>query len=154
MILRLDALLAGAAGAVTTNVLHEIVRRRVARAPRVDLLGMQALAKSAEALGASPPRGRALYLATLAGDLASNTAYFALVGTGGRAKGAQIGLGMALGAIGGAGAVVLPRPLGLTTAATARTRTTSLLTIALYTAGGCVAGVVARALAPGDAPGS
>ncbi|GAC1301106.1 MAG: hypothetical protein NVSMB19_08860 [Vulcanimicrobiaceae bacterium] len=149
--IRTDALVAGAAGAVTTNVLHEIVRRVRSDAPRVDLLGMQALAKSADALGAPPPRGRALYLATLAGDLASNTVYFALAGTGGRSKGAQIGLGIALGAIAGAGAVVLPRPLGLTTTTTARTRTTSLLTIALYTAGGCVAGVVARALASGDA---
>ncbi|GAC1307312.1 MAG: hypothetical protein NVSMB21_11110 [Vulcanimicrobiaceae bacterium] len=143
------ALLAGATGAVATNLLHEIVRRRRDDAPRVDLLGMQALAKSADAGGFTPPRGRALYLATLAGDLCSNTAYFALVGAAGAAR-RRVAAGIALGALGGVGAVLLPRPLGLATGPTARTRTTALTTVALYAAGGCVAGTVARALHRSD----
>ncbi len=148
--IRTDALVAGAAGALTTNVLHELIRRMRSDAPRVDLLGMQALAKASEAAGAPVPRGGALYLTTLAGDLASNTAYFALVATAQRSKGAQIAVGTALGVVAGIGAVVLPRPLGLTTATTSRTPATALLTIALYTAGGFVAGAVARRLATDD----
>lgn len=148
--IRMDALAAGAAGALTTNVLHEIVRRMRKDAPRVDLLGMQALAKSSEVAGANAPRGRALYLSTLVGDLASNTAYFALAGSGQRTKGAQLAAGAALGVIAGIGAVVLPRPLGLSTATTSRTPAMAALTIALYTAGGLAAGAVARRLARED----
>jgi hypothetical protein len=45
------ALVAGAAGALTTNVLHELLRRGMRPdTPRVDLLGMQAVAKVLAAL--------------------------------------------------------------------------------------------------------
>jgi len=81
------AAIVGATGAVTTNVLHEIIRRVAANAPHVDLLGMQALARAVDAAGATPPRrhaamrprGRSLYALTLAGDLLSNGAYYALI---------------------------------------------------------------------------
>ncbi len=53
------AAIVGATGAVTTNVLHEIIRRVAANAPHVDLLGMQALARAVDAAGATPPRRHA-----------------------------------------------------------------------------------------------
>ncbi len=74
------AIAAGAAGAGTTTILHELTRRVAPAAPRVDLLGMQALARLLRAAGTTPPTGDALYNLTLAGDLASNTAYFGAVG--------------------------------------------------------------------------
>jgi len=56
--------------------------------------------------------------------------------------------GALLGLAGGIGAVVLPRPLGLTPNPTSRTLRTSLLTVALYTAGGLAAAGVAAARLP------
>lgn len=83
-----NALVAGAVGAVTTNVLHELVRRGVPAAPRVDLLGMQALAKLV-ATRAKPPAGKALYAQTMTADLLSNSAYFSLIGLAPRARAVQ-----------------------------------------------------------------
>jgi hypothetical protein len=105
---------------------------------------MQALAHLLRAGGASPPAGRALYNWTLAGDLASNAAYFGAVGAGSRER--SVALGAALGIAAGAGAVLLPPYLGLSGATTGRTSATAALTVALYTAGGLVAGTIYRAL--------
>ncbi len=138
-----DAIVCGAAGAVTTNALHELVRRAVPNAPRVDLLGMQALSKTVTAAGAPAPRGRRLYLLTLAGDLVSNAAYFALVGVAGRSGRRSFATGAGLGVVAGLGAVLLPRPLGLAPSTTARSFATALLTVALYTAGGLAAAAAA-----------
>lgn len=136
-----NALVAGAVGAVTTNLLHELVRRTVPAAPRVDLLGMQAYAKLV-ASRKRPPVGRALYARTLAADLLSNTAYFSLAGAGSRDG--TVARGLLAGALAGIGAVVLPRPLGLSAATTGRTALTKALTVGLYTAGGLAAGIAAR----------
>lgn len=133
---------AGAVGALTTTLLHEITRRLLSDAPRVDLLGMQALARGLQAAGLPTPGGRPLYALTLAGDLVSNTAYFALVGVGSRGKAPLVGL--ALGVAGGVGAVYLPQYLGLNAQLTTRTGRTGLLTVALYTAGGLATGLTAR----------
>jgi hypothetical protein len=128
---------AGAAGALTTNLLHEVVRRSIPDAPRVDLLGMQALSGGLNALGMESPKGRALYNATLASDLISNTAYFACAATG---KNAVL-TGMLLGVLAGVGAVVLPEPMQLDPGTTSRTPATALLSVLLYTAGGIAAGI-------------
>lgn len=145
------AIAAGAAGAAATTLLHELTRRLTPDAPRVDLLGMQALARLLRATGTAPPAGDALYTLTLAGDLASNTAYFGVVGAGPRER--AVALGAALGLVAGAGAVLLPPYLGLSGATTERTRATAALTVALYTAGGLVAGAVYRALPDRGAQG-
>jgi hypothetical protein len=136
------ALAAGALGAITTNGLHEIVRRAMPNAPRLDVLGMQALAKFVARGGGSPPTGRTLYGLTLAGDLASNAAYYALVGLVPRTYAVRMGL--LLGAASGIGAVCLPPSMGLDAKPTARTPATRIATIALYTAGGLTAGLVRR----------
>ena len=145
------AMAAGAAGAGATTILHELTRRLTPDAPRVDLLGMQALARLLRATGTAPPAGDALYTLTLAGDLASNTAYFGVVGAGPRER--AVALGAALGLVAGAGAVLLPPSLGLSGATTGRTRATAALTVALYTAGGLVAGAAYRALPDRGAQG-
>lgn len=133
------AVVAGAVGAVTTTLLHELSRWLLPDAPRVDLLGMQALARGLHAAGLAAPGGRTLYALTLAGDLVSNTAYFSLVGASPRARAPLAGL--ALGVAAGLGAVYLPPVLGLNAQLTTRTRTTGLLTVALYTVGGLAAGL-------------
>ena len=95
------AIAAGAAGASATTILHEVTRRIAPAAPRVDLLGMQALARLLRAAGMTPPAGDALFNWTLAGDLASNTAYFGAVGAEPRER--AVPLGAALGLAAGAG---------------------------------------------------
>jgi hypothetical protein len=133
------AMTAGAAGALTTNVLHELTRRTASNAPRVDLLGMQALAKGCDLVGLAAPKGDALYRATLAGDLLSNGVYFAAVAL---APSRSLAAGFLLGAAAGIGAVALPGPLRLSSEPTARTAATAVLTVLLYTAGGLAAGLL------------
>jgi len=138
------AMAAGAVGASATTLLHELTRRLTPDAPRVDLLGMQALAGLLRAAGVDPPTGGALYNLTLAGDLVSNTAYFGLASVGPRDTTAAVGV--VLGIAAGLGAVYLPRRLGLSRLPTERTGRTAALTIALYTTGGIAAGMAYRAL--------
>jgi hypothetical protein len=136
-----NALAAGFIGAATTNVLHEAVRRTVPNAPRVDLLGMQALSKML-GLGMRAPSGDALYAATLVGDLLSNSAYFASVRLAPRRHAVKCGL--LLGLLAGIGAITLPGPLGLNEEMTARTEATKWLTVTLYSAGGLATGLAFR----------
>lgn len=142
----LKAAAAGTVGAVATNVAHELTRRIVPNAPRVDVLGMQALAKALTASVDTTPTGDALYRVTLVGDLVSNSAYFSAVGLGGSNA---VAVGIGLGVLAGLGAVVLPPRLGLDEKPTARTPTTEVLTVALYTAGGLAAGLTYQAIDAG-----
>jgi len=136
--------LAGGVGAITTTLLHELLRRLSPDAPRVDLLGMQAVARLLHGAGLRPPAHGPLYTLTLLGDLVSNTAYFSLVGAAPRATGVVVG--GALGAAAGVGAVYLPPYLSLSSRPTGRTRTTGAITVALYTGGGLAAGLTYHAL--------
>src|SRR5215207_9702288 len=104
-------LLGGLIGAVTLNVLHELYRRIDPRAPRIDLVGKEALTKTVEATGHSAPRGKKLYLATLVGDILSNSVYYAVIGQS-RHKNLLL-RGAALGLAAGVGALKLSEPFGL-----------------------------------------
>jgi hypothetical protein len=147
----LKALGSGLAGAVALTAIHETVRRVSPDAPRMDVLGMRAIAKSLRAAGEEPPDRDTLFGITLAGDVASNSLYYALVGLGDPRKAAA--RGALLGLAAGLGAVLLPGPLGLGTDASARTRGTRLMTVAWYTAGGLVAGAAMQSLS-GDEGGA
>ncbi len=142
------ALAAGLAGAVTVTVLNEGARRLVPHAPRIEVIGERALSGSLEAAGLRSPRGASLYRWTLAGDLLSNSLYYALVGAGD----ARLSLrrGGSLGFAAGLGAVLLPRPLGLGRQPGARAPVTPLLTMAWYLAGGLVSAATYRRLGPTD----
>lgn len=132
------SLVGGLAGAAALTVTHEVLRHTVPNAPRMDLLGERSLNKILKTVGVRPLRGMPLFEATMAGDLLSNAATYALVGCGPKApvKGAV------LGALLGLGAVFLPGPLGLGRAPSRRTHATEVMTIGLYTLGGLVAGLV------------
>ena len=148
----LKALGSGLAGALALTAIHETVRRVSPDAPRMDVLGMRAIAKSLRAAGEEPPDDDTLFNVTLAGDVVSNSLYYALVGFGDPRR--AVARGAALGLAAGLGAVLLPGPLGLGTDASARTRETQLMTVAWYTAGGLVAGAAMQSLADdGDARG-
>jgi len=134
---------AGIAGAASVNVAHEVTRQITPRAPRVDVIGMRALASMCTAAGFDPPEH--LRTATLAGDMATNSLYYSLVALGG-AKGA-VAAGGALGALGGIAGLVLPPRMNLGDAEVNRTPATQAMTIAFYLAGGLVAGLTYRLLA-------
>jgi hypothetical protein len=133
----LRALGSGFIGACALTVLHETVRQFVPDAPRVDVLGKRAIAKSLRAMNQEPPSDETLYNLSLVGDIVSNSLYYSLVGMGARRNALLRGALLGLGA--GIGAVVLPEPLGLGSGPTARTPASQALTVAWYVTGGLAA---------------
>ncbi len=139
------ALAAGVTGAAVVTALNEAGRRLVPQSPRMDLIGGRAVAKTAGALGLRRPEHKERYRISLAGDLLSNSAYYALAAAGGRRS---IPAGGAIGLAAGAGAAWLPKPLGLGRQPDARGALTPALTVTWYTLAGLAAGAVARLLGP------
>jgi len=138
------ALGSGLAGATATTLIHETVKRLAPNAPRMDLLGMNALSKVLKSTDHNVPGRTKLYGWTLAGDLVSNSLYYSLAGIG-KKKGALLRGGL-LGLAAGVGAVLLPKPLGLNEDYSNRTTSTKLMTIGLYLAGGLITAAVLRAI--------
>ena len=138
------ALTGGIAGACALTLLHETVRRSDPDAPRIDLLGMDALSKMMKAGDIEPPDNTTLFTLTMAGDLLSNSLYYSLAGFGSDKQVWLRGILLGLGA--GLGAVYLPAPLGLKEAPSNRTVRTKAMTVAWYLAGGLVASAVMSSL--------
>ncbi|MFB9861838.1 hypothetical protein [Rufibacter immobilis] len=132
--------LSGLAGAVAVTLVHESVRRFYPNAPRMDILGMRAIAKGLRYVGQTPPPRDQLHTWSLVGDIISNGLYYSLTGGGKKA----IWRGTILGALAGVGGVALPGPMGLGTAPSNRTKQTQALTIGYYLLAGVVAGGVAK----------
>jgi hypothetical protein len=139
------ALASGAAGALALTAVHQLARQRVRMAPRMDVLGMRAIARGMHRLNRRPPTGRRLYRATLAADLFSNTAYYAAVALAGRQA---LRAGAALGVAAGLGALVVPPIIGLDRPPYAHAWSNRLMTVAWYTLGGLVAGRMYQELHP------
>lgn len=140
----LSAIGGGIAGAVALTLLHETVRRFDTDAPRMDLLGMEAIAKALDSADANIPEEDKLFKITMAGDIISNSIYYSLAGVGSEDR--AILRGAILGLVAGLGAVYLPRPLGLDESRSNRTANTKWMTVALYSFGGAVAGVVSKVM--------
>jgi hypothetical protein len=136
------ALSSGLAGASALTLLHEVVRRVNPDAPRMDLLGMQAIAKLIKGAGETPPKADTLHTWALAGDLVSNALYYSLTGLGKSKQPLLRGSLLGLGA--GLGAVLLPKSLGLDEEASNRTPATQAMTVAWYVVGGLAAAAVFR----------
>jgi hypothetical protein len=137
-----EAVLSGAAGAVFLTGLHETARQIMPHAPRVDVLGMRAIAKSLRAVDQTPPQSDQLYWLAMVGDLVSNSLYYSVVGWG-----ASSGIwrrGILLGAAAGLGAVFLPRPMGLGRQPDQQTPATQIMTFMWYFLGGIVAAATAQ----------
>lgn len=140
----LYALEGGVAGAAALTLIHETVKKAVPNAPRMDLLGMNAMAKGLKVIGARTPRERELYGWSLTGDLLSNTIFYSFAGIGKKEN--ALVKGAALGLAAGLGAVLLPKPLGLNEEASNRTIETKIMTVGLYVIGGLVAAGVMKLL--------
>ncbi|WP_299708921.1 hypothetical protein [uncultured Pontibacter sp.] len=140
------ALVSGLAGAVALTIAHETLRRLVPEAPRMDVLGMRAISKAMKKAGAQPPAGSSLRAWAMVADVVSNSMYYSLVGV---CKDTWL-RGSLLGAGAGAGAVLLPGPMGLGSDPSNRTNSTRAMTVGLYLMGGLVAAGVGSALACND----
>lgn len=135
----------GLAGACILTLIHETVRRIDPDAPRMDLLSMEAIAKTMNAVGLTPPAEDRLHTIALLGDIVSNSMYYSMVGDGDDRGVWWRGAGLGLSA--GLGAILSPPRLGLDSKPSRRTTKTKLLTILWYLAGGPAAAATARLLA-------
>jgi hypothetical protein len=95
-------------------------------------------------------RGKALEREALVGDLVANGLFYALLARA-RPRTAPWS-GLALGLAAGLGALLLPQRMGLGRRPAHARRSTALLTVAWYAAGGLAAGLAARALARAPTP--
>lgn len=137
-------LLGGLAGALALNLLHETYKQLDDKAPRIDLVGEEALSNTVKSLGKKPPSGNSLYAATLGADILSNALYYSVIGFGDKKN--IMRRATVLGIAAGAGALMLTKPLGLSDAPVTRTGRTRLLTVAWYFTGAMVAAYTIRAL--------
>ena len=132
----------GLAGACALTLLHELVKRIDSEAPRMDLMGMQAVKKGIRKAEQPMPDDKSVYRIAMVGDLITNTIYYSLGVAGKRKyiwpKGALTGI------TAGLGAVFLPKSLGLNPAYSSRTLKTKAFTTGLYLIGGLVASAVAK----------
>lgn len=140
----LTNIIGGLAGAVALNLLHETVKRLDPDAPRIDLVGAAGMNKLMERAGEQPLEGNALYAATLAGDIVTNTLYYSTIGAGNRRHLVRRGITVGLSA--GLGALVLTRKMGFDDTPITRTNKTKLMTVGYYIFGGVVAGATIKAL--------
>lgn len=125
------ALGAGLAGTLLVTAVQKLVAG-APDAPRMDRIGMRALAGSRLALGLPVPPARRLHREALAGDLVANSLYYGLLA--GRAR-HPWRRGLAIGLLAGIGGALLPQRIGLAGRRHARPRTQAA-TVALYTLGG------------------
>jgi hypothetical protein len=140
------AAVSGLVGAAVVTGINESARRLMPeKAPRMEILGMRALAKGLDAVDQEIPPRRELIKIALAGDVLGNTAYYSLVGLA-RPESA-VATGAALGLAAGIGGVLLPEPLGLGSAPSGRSPETMAMTVAWYTVAGVAAGLAYRFLA-------
>ncbi|KAA8481881.1 hypothetical protein BDE36_4014 [Arcticibacter tournemirensis] len=139
----LSAIGGGLAGAIAVTLIHEIVKRVESDAPRMDLLGMDALSKILKHSDQPVPESDTLFKATLAGDIISNAAYYSFAVASNKKIWTR---GSLLGLAAGIGAVVLPKYLGLNPVYSNKTAKTKVITTSLYLAGGIIASAVAKSL--------
>ncbi len=142
---QLNALGGGLAGAVAVTLIHETVKRIVPNAPRMDLLGMNAISKGLEAAHLKKPHETRLFVMAMAADIFTNALYYSLAGMG-KEKNIWVKSSM-LGLAAGIGALVLPRPLGLPERHSNKTTSTKIMTVGLYVTGAIITSTVIKLLA-------
>jgi hypothetical protein len=127
----------------TVTALNELGRRVIPGAPRAEKLGARSVRKLARRVGRRPSKREAYWWA-LGGEAASNGLYYALAAAYPR----PLAAGGLLGALAGAGAVLLPPRLGLGSRPTRRSGRTAAMAFGWYLAAGLAAGLVASRLRP------
>lgn len=138
------SIVGGLAGSAALTILHEVLKKFDAKAPRMDLLGMMALSKIIRGAGKRAPAKNKLYAYTMAGDLLSNALFYSLAGMGKQKTILQ--KGAALGIAAGLGAIFLPKPLHLNEEYSNRTKHTQVMTVGYYLIGALVAAALIKRL--------
>jgi hypothetical protein len=139
----LDGIIGGLAGAISVTLLHELIRTFYAGAPRLDQLGEQATAKLIKSTGQHPPDEEKLYAPALGADVAANTLYYGIAAANAKHP---VRTATLMGLTAGLGAISLPSKLGLNNDYSAGTPERKLITLALYTIGGIIAGTVVKTM--------
>lgn len=138
----------GLIGSVILTALHEIIRKQVPKAPRLDLLGTQVLEKALAKTGRRRKRRfrkqKDLRNWAMVGDILSNALYYSWIYSPSRQR--SWGKSLLLGTAAGLGAVLLPEPLHLNKKATNRSGKTKMMTVGLYLIGALAAAAVQNAL--------
>ena len=137
-------LIAGFAGALALNILHESLKHKSKDMPRIDILGEKALQKALGYFGTEIDTHDNLYKATLAGDLVSNTIYYSMIGSGGGKYIWPKAIFMGLSA--GVAAVKLPEPMGLNPKPVAKNEQVIMLTVGYYVIGAMITALVLKSL--------
>ena len=147
----LDPILAGLAGAVAMTLIHEVARRIIPEAPRLDSLGRRALARLVHAAGRPTPDYDNLQAIALAGDVVFNAGLFAAVLAAGPPTSAPA-RGALVGALAGLATLGLPPVLGIGPEPDDLPLSTQAMTLGLYSGGGLVAGLAYRRFGRGGTP--
>jgi hypothetical protein len=139
--MNVPSLVGGLAGAGTLTLLNETVRRFDSEAPRLDLLGRNAVAKILKSSSVKAlPVFDSFMPAAVAGDLISNSLYYAMAQAPTKketyVRGALLGIGAGLGA------VTLAKPLGIDPTIGQQPLKTKALTVAWYLIGGLAAAAI------------
>lgn len=130
-------IIAGLGGAIALNLLHETLKKKDNDAPRLDLVGEEAVQKSLEAVGEPKIRDKKnLFATALGADVISNAMYFAMIGLGNNKNAWSKAIGLGLTA--GTGAVTLPKMLGLNPTPVTKTTKTKTMTVGYYLFGALV----------------
>jgi hypothetical protein len=140
--MNISSALGGLAGACALTLLNESIKRIDKNAPRLDLLGQNAAAKLMKGNDLVPHTLQQYF--PLAGDIVTNSLYFAMAK--GESKANTYVRGALLGLSAGIGALSLPKPLGLEEEHTTKATTTKVMTIAWYLIGGLIAAAVMNAM--------
>ena len=136
------SLISHAVVSVSVNLMHKRTRKTISDAPRVDVMGMRAVQKLADALGVPPPQN--LRRTTLAGDFVANTLYFSAVGIRGPQH--AIAVGAIAGLVAGIGVLLLQEPLELGHDEVNRTPQTQVMAPGMYFAAGVISGLTYHTL--------
>lgn len=140
--MKVSSTLGGLAGAAALTLMNQGVKKLDKDAPRLDLLGENALAKFMKGNDMLSKTTQQFF--PLAADLISNSLFFGMAR--GNSSSATLVRGALLGLGAGIGAMALPKPLGLNPDYTAKNNHTKVLTVAWYVLGGLVAAAVINAL--------
>ena len=139
-----ENILGGLAGAAVLNIVHQTIAHFDKDAPRIDIIGEEAVTRAFQNADAKPPMGNTLTGLTLAGDLGANTGYYAMIG-GANDKDLLL-RGAGYGLLAGIGALSLPSPMGLNDEPVTRTTKTKILTVGLYLLGGLATALTIKAI--------
>ncbi|MBK1439707.1 hypothetical protein JHJ32_06915 [Parapedobacter sp. ISTM3] len=132
------------AGSLVLNLVHELARNRVEKAPEINKIGEEAIANVYKKVGEKPPTEKKRYAMAMAGDLIANTAYYRMVA--GKSKTETWTKGLLFGLVAGVGALTATAPLGLDDTPVNRSTRTKAMTVLYYTLGGLATAAIYLAL--------